>query len=171
MSLSDELEQADGVGEMFEVVKDAVRNSLSRERAGLMLGLSSMGFADDGFVGAYHPVGSNVIVMNRSVLERIAAADPAMVKPYTFHILLHEYLHALGVLDEARTRALTYSVCRDNFGEDHAVTMLARDFDSLLRNLLGRDERDPIRRPFPKEPNPFEVTLVEGFEKDTSYIG
>jgi predicted Zn-dependent protease with MMP-like domain len=162
MELAERLERAGNVAEIFEIVKDAVRATLNRERAGLMLGLSEMGIMPDGFVGAYHPVGSNVIVMNRTILERIAKADPSLVKPYTFHILLHEYLHTLGVLDEARTRMLTYAVCSENFGEEHMVTRFSKDLESLLPRVLGR---------VPMEGNPLEVTLVEGFERDTDYIG
>lgn len=166
MDSAERLEGAEGIAEVFEIVKDAVRATLNRERAGLMLGLSDMGFASNGFIGAYHPVGSNVIVMNKTILKRIARVDPEFVKPYTFHILLHEYLHTLGVLDEARTRLLTYAVCRENFGEEHIVTKISKNLENLLPKILGRDALKPLEKP-----NPFEVTLVEGFESDTNYIG
>ncbi len=164
MEFAERLERANNVAEIFEITKDAVRATLNRERAGLMLGMSEMGLTRSGFIGAYHPVGSNVIVMNKTILKRIAKADPELVKPYTFHILLHEYLHTLGVLDEARTRLLTYAVCRENFGEEHIVTKISKNLENLLPKVLGRDTDS-------KEWNPFEVTLVEGFEKDTNYIG
>lgn len=165
MDFDERLERAETIAEIFEIIKDAVRETLNRERAGLMLGLSDMGIMRNGFIGAYHPVGSNVIVMNRTILERIAKADPAFVKPYTFHILLHEYLHTIGILDEARTRLLTYEISSQAFGEDHMVTRLSKDLENLLPKVLGHD------RGVPKQPDPSVVTLVDGFEKDTSYIG
>ena len=164
MDFAERLERAETVAEIFEIIKDAVREALNRERAGLMLGLSDMGVMENGFIGAYHPVGSNVIVMNRTILERIAKADPSFVKPYTFHILLHEYLHTIGILDEARTRLLTCEICSQAFGEEHMVTRLSKDFEKLLPRVLGRDTG------VPKQPDP-SITLVDGFEKDTNYIG
>ncbi len=51
--------------ELFELVKRTVESQTRRHRAGLSLVLSDMPNA----VGAYHPVGSNVIVLNRALIE------------------------------------------------------------------------------------------------------
>ena len=72
-------------------------------RAGLMLGLAEMGGDNKSFVGGLYPVTSNIIVMNKSVLKRIMAIQPDMYKSYAFHVLLHEYIHAIGILDEEET--------------------------------------------------------------------
>jgi hypothetical protein len=42
-----------------------------------------------------------------------------------YSILLHEYLHSLGFLDEREVRELTYRVTRETFGDDHITTGMA----------------------------------------------
>jgi hypothetical protein len=41
-----------------------------------------------------------------------------------FSILLHEYIHSLGYLNENETRQLVFSVSRVIFGPDNIVTGL-----------------------------------------------
>ena len=125
--MSQMLEKAREVGDIFEIVKQSVRESLGRSRAGLMLGLSPLGWSPQGFVGAYHQVGSNLIVMNSSLLKRISKESPDKLKYYTYHLLLHEYLHSLGILDEGRVRAVTLMVSSEIFGEKHMVTKIAEN--------------------------------------------
>ncbi len=157
-------EKAVRVEEVYELVKEAVRESLSRERAGLMLGLSDLGISAQGFMGGYHQMGSNAIILNSSVLKRISNASPESLKPYAFSVLLHEYLHALGVLDEARTRLLTYKICTDHFGDEHDVTRMSREFGKVAAKL--------VTRLGPEEPGNYDVTFVDGFDsQETGYIG
>jgi hypothetical protein len=119
MSLSEELERAEGYGETFAVVKEAVQRSLGEHRVGLMLYLGNLPLR----VGAFHPLGTNDIVINRRLLE--AAKPELLQKAHLFCILLHEYLHSLGYADERQVRGLTYNVCVDNFGGDHPVVEAA----------------------------------------------
>ena len=93
------LERAKDLTDIFEVVKEAVRVQMGISRAGLMLGLAEMGGDNKSFVGGLYPVTSNIIVMNKSVLNRIMVMQPDLYKSYAFHVLLHEYLHAIGILD------------------------------------------------------------------------
>ncbi len=74
------LELAGDIPEVFEVVKTVVEETLGARRAGLMLGLSELG-SEGAFVGAYYPIESNIIVVNKSPLERIRRAKPALLKP------------------------------------------------------------------------------------------
>jgi hypothetical protein len=75
-------------------------------------------------VGAFHPLGTNDIVINRRIL-RAAAKTELKWKAHVFSILLHEYLHSLGYVDERQVRGLAYKVCMDNFGSEHPVTEAA----------------------------------------------
>ena len=157
-------EKAGRVDELFELVKKAVRDTLNRERAGLMLGLSDLGIAPQGFIGGYHQSGSNAIILNSSVLRRISRARPDALKPYAFSVLLHEYLHTLGVLDEGRCRLLTYRICSEHFGDEHPVTKVSRDFNRLASDIIGKDG--------PEAPGNFDITFVDGFDREeTDYIG
>jgi hypothetical protein len=158
------MEKASRADEIFEMVKDAVRLTLNRERAGLMLGLCNMGIAPQGFVGGLHQMGSNAIILNSSVLRRISQARPEALKPYTFCVLLHEYLHALGVMDEARTSLLTQKICQEVFGDGHEVTRLSRNFNQVAREITKTQGPEP--------PGNLDVTFVEGFDSgETGYIG
>ena len=117
MLLINELERAKSYGDIFSLVKKAVKNSLKEHRVGLMLYLGNLPMN----VGAFHPMGTNDIVLNRSLLKA-ASNTRTKWKAYAFSILLHEYLHTLGYTDERRVRGLTFRICMENFGGDHPVT-------------------------------------------------
>lgn len=115
-----ELESAKNYGDVFALVKKAVKRSLGQHRVGLMLYLGNLPMK----VGAFHPMGTNDIVLNRRLLEAAAKTEPKW-KAYVFSILLHEYLHSLGYADERQVRGLTYRISLDNFGRDHPVVEAA----------------------------------------------
>jgi hypothetical protein len=155
--MSGELESAKDLPAIFEVVKTAVRRSTGKERGGLMLGLADLGGGPEGLVGAFYPIATNIIVMNKSPLRRIKETDPALYKPYVFHILLHEYLHTLGVIDEAATRRKAYEISVELFGKEHVVTQLANDLSKFIPKLVY-----PIYGWTPTED--IRLELVKGFD-------
>lgn len=120
----------------FEEVKEVVRQKEKRTRAGLMLGLQELGSTLNVFIGAYYPVSSNIIVMNKTPLRRIIETNPQLIKPYGFHILLHEYIHSLGFLDEEITRLKTYEISKKHFGEKHIITQLSTNIKKFFPNLV-----------------------------------
>ncbi len=73
-------------------------------------------------VGGFHPLGTNEIIINRRLMK-----SPLDVrgKANIFTLLLHEYLHSLGYIDEREVRALTHQISAENFGNDHPVTRAA----------------------------------------------
>ena len=117
------LEAVRDFGTVWEIVKDAVKAVLHQYRVGIMLFLDDLPLQ----LGAYHPVGTNNIIMNRQLLEVVArnVEAPLKVNAFAFNILLHEYLHTIGYLREGEVRALVYKISRACFGEDHEVTRLA----------------------------------------------
>jgi hypothetical protein len=117
-----ELEECKGFGDVFKLVKRSVKEVLGRGRAGLSLYLSDL----PKNVGAYHPLGSNGIVINRRLLDIVSKVGSKVeLNAFLYSILLHEYLHSLGYVDERTVRRLTYEVCRRVFGESHLVTKMA----------------------------------------------
>jgi hypothetical protein len=130
------LDAARDLADIFELVKDSVSCCTGRGRAGLMLGLANLGGGLDGFVGAFYPVATNIIVLNSLPLTRIKQTDPALFKPYVFHVLLHEYVHSLGVLDEAETRSKVLEISIETFGHDHPVTDFARNLAKYMPKLV-----------------------------------
>jgi len=95
-------------------------------------------------LGAYHPIGTNNIVLNRTLVQIVEAATQSkrLVNAFVYSLLVHEYLHALGHIPEPEVRPLVYQVSKDCFGEDHIVTRLAENSPwALLRGVpLSRIE-------------------------------
>lgn len=133
------LEMAKTLADIFEVVKAAVLKSIGKSRGGLMLGIANLGNHPEGVLGGFFTVGSNVIVMNKIPLQRITETRPELYKPYAFHILLHEYIHSLGYLDEGITRSKVYQITRDALGEDHLATKIADDTNEFMKDLIYPD--------------------------------
>ena len=145
----------------FELVKDAVRRNEGRSRAGLMLGLQELGASQNGFIGAYYQVASNIIVLNTTPIRRIIETNPKLLEPYGFHVLLHEYIHSLGFLDEVVAEEKTYEITKKYFGERHIATALSADINKFLPNLIY-----PAQGWFPTQDSP-EIKLVKGFDRSS----
>ena len=111
--------------EMFEFVRSSVNSVYEMKRAGLSLMLHGMPTR----VGAYHVLGSNVIAVNKFVLDMVKkySTSNAEYNAYLFTVLLHEYLHSFGILDENRVRYMTVELCKKLFGENCTVTIMAED--------------------------------------------
>ena len=134
-TVQEDFEDANNVKEVFEVVKDAVRLTINESRAGIDLGLTELGNGNNELLSAYHPVGSNIIVLNRTPLKRITQTQPQLMKPYVFVVLLHEYIHSLGYLDEATVRDLTHKITKSVLNGSTATDM-AKDMRKYFPFLL-----------------------------------
>ena len=157
------LEKAKDQADIFEIVKDAVQAQLGLSRAGLMLGLAELGGDPRSWIGGLYPVASNVIVMNKGPRARIASEQPELYKPYVFHILLHEFIHSVGYMDEALTRRRALEISEALFGRDHLATRMAADIGPFFPYLTY-----PVPTA-PSEGHDFE--LVKGFDRSScNYI-
>ncbi|HLC67352.1 MAG TPA: hypothetical protein VJI12_00555 [archaeon] len=134
-NIKTDFEKAGNVKEIFEVVKDSVKATLDESRAGIDLGLIDLGNTNQELLSAYYPMGSNIIVLNKTPLRRITQTKPELMKPYVFVILLHEYLHSLGYTDEETTRRLTVDITQKIF-DAHVTTDMARDMRKFFPFLL-----------------------------------
>ena len=151
--------------DIFEVVKAAVWRSARLCRGGLMLGLADLGNHPQGWFGEFFQVGSNFIVMNKVPLQRIRETSPHLYKPYVFHVLLHEYIHSLGYLDEERVRRKVCDITRALFGEEHVATKMAEDPTAFIEHLAYPDVS--------WAPGELSIELVDGFDRSSTagYIG
>lgn len=122
-SFQEELEKCRNYGDVFDLVKKAVKKSIGKERAGLMLYLGNLPI----HVGAYHGVGGNGIVLNRKLFKSISFATITELNSYVFMLLLHEYLHSLGCLNEEMVRKLTHEISLESFGQKHPAPKYARN--------------------------------------------
>ena len=154
------LEKARTIADVYEVVKEAVHACEGWSRAGLMLGLAELGGDADSFIGGLHPVGTNIIILNKVPLRRVREARPELLKPYLFHVLLHEYLHTIGIVGEELTHDRVKEISLRLFGGEHLVTKLAEDIAQFLPFI-----RYPFDLPLPAGT---EIELVEDFDRSSA---
>ncbi len=156
MNLRKTLENCTEFDCILSLVKECVEKSIGKRRTGLMLGLADLPVN----VGAFHLVPSNVIMMNKRLLKGISIYDRKLVNAYIFHILLHEYLHSLGILDENDVRTISYNISKMFLGEDHPATLMIKHG---MRYIFPELHLPPESR--------HEIEIVD-IEKDSlSYIG
>jgi|SRR5438445_971913 len=183
MKLSKKFEEAESLSEIFEVIKEIVKRFAGRERAGLMLGLAELGVMERGFVGAFYPVGSNIIVVNKSVIKLIDAIRPEILKDYCFGVLLHEYLHTLGIMNEHRVDGISYLICLKAFGKSHRVTETVRNIRGIMAMIVSSSPAKPVvelihyinnlenMKPH-RSSETIEIEILNDFDRsNTSYIG
>jgi len=122
-ALASQLDDAGGYDAVFAVVRAAVWQHIRKERSGLGLGLAQL----PPQLGGYWPVTGNLIVLNESLIESVRGhlSSPREVNGFLFVLLAHEYIHALGYLDERSTRRLTAEVAQGVLGPDHPASRLA----------------------------------------------
>ncbi|MGA3296127.1 MAG: hypothetical protein ABSD41_01615 [Candidatus Bathyarchaeia archaeon] len=121
--MTEHLDLCENFSDVFDIVKRSTEHSLKQSRAGLMLYLARL----PNHVSAFHPLGSNGIVMNRTVLDAVTRGGHSLreINSYVYSLLLQEYLHALGYVDEEMVRKLVHQVSLETFGADHPATRIA----------------------------------------------
>lgn len=171
-SVAERIDGAKDYTALFRIVKEVVERGLGKSRAGMMLGLASLGISPSGFLGGYFVLGSNAIVLNRDVLNYVRTKEAKHHNAYAFHVLLHEYLHTLGYFSEDEVRPLAWKLSLDQVGRDHPATVIAAAmagepsnapdfFKSLVYPEFGWA---PAERPT--------IEIIKGFDPDaTPYIG
>jgi hypothetical protein len=154
-----DLETAESYAGVWQIVKDTVESALGKRGRGMMLFLDDLPLQ----LGAYHPVGTNNIVLNRTLVEVVEASEKSklVVSALVYNLLLHEYLHALGELSEDEVKRLVVVVAKKCFGEEHIATTIARKTPwILLRDILVGPINAPKRV----------MEIVKDLEKTGKYI-
>ncbi len=144
----------------FELVKSAVEEKFRMHRAGLSLILQGLPTK----LGAYHVLGSNLIIVNKRILGIIKIHKSlGEYNSYLFMVLTHEYLHSLGIIDEIQVRKMTYTLLVSLVGEQHIATKMARHQPWDLFPELSLFNDNSFEQKF---------EIVKNFDKTTqSYIG
>jgi hypothetical protein len=124
------IDDVEGFKEIWEIVTDSVKVTLSEYRKGMLLFLDDLPLR----LGAYHQLGTNNIVLNRQLVNivELITKSKKTVNAFIYSILTHEYLHALGHVSEVEVRSLVYDIARECFGDDHIVTTLAEKTPWIL---------------------------------------
>jgi hypothetical protein len=154
-TLGQRLDQARNYDDVFAVVRESVRRVLGRERVGLGLGLSEL----PAQIGAYWQVTGNIIILNERLIRVLDATEPQVQRTaYLYVVILHEYLHSLGFLDERADRQVVSRVASQALGEEHAAARMARgDLWEIFPQLRGAGTGDGQR-----------VKIVRGFDSEST---
>jgi hypothetical protein len=117
------LDEAKDYAEVWKIVKETAAYTLSKRRDSMMLFLDDLPLQ----LGAYYPVGTNNIVLNRALVEIVKASmsDKPTINALIYNLLLHEYLHALGEMSETDVRREVVEIAKKSFGETHIATVVA----------------------------------------------
>ena len=153
------MENSGNYSEVWKIVKDTVEFALHKRRGGMMLFLDDLPIQ----LGAYHPIGTNNIVLNRVLVQIVEAAigNKRVVNALVYNLLVHEYLHALGEMSEVGVRELVIKVAQKCFGEDYIVTQVAvKSPWALLRGIPLESVNIPKRV----------MEIVKDFEKTDKYV-
>ncbi len=162
MNFVNELNRCSDFSGIFELVKVAVETTICRRRAGLILGLTDL----PNYIGAFHQMGSNFIIMNKNLLKEVTKlGDKKLINAYTFHVLLHEYIHSLGFMDEQKTQLLTHAISDKVLGPDHPATLIAKHGIGYVFSNITR-----LKHHEPQES--LVIDIIEDFERDNlNYFG
>jgi hypothetical protein len=153
------LDDAESYGQVWEIVKDTVEFSMGKRRNSMMLFLDDLPIQ----LGAYHPIGTNNIVLNRILLQAVEATIKSRrtVNALIYNLLLHEYLHALGEYSEATVRGLVIEVALRCFGEKNVAVVIAEKSPwALLKGIPLETVNGPKRV----------MEIVRDFEKADKYV-
>jgi hypothetical protein len=153
------LETVKSYAEVWQIVKDTVEFSLGTHGGSMMLFLDDLPLQ----LGAYHPLGTNNIVLNRALVKIVEASmgSKRVVNALVYNLLLHEYLHALGELSETAVRRNVVKVARACFGEKHIATVIARKTPWVLLQSIPLQAINAPKRV---------MQIVKDFEKAGKYI-
>lgn len=156
------LDNAKNYADVWQIVKDTVEAAYGKRRDSMMLFLDDLPLG----LGAYYPVGTNNIVLNRTLVDVVEGeikSKPA-VNALVYNLLLHEYLHALGELSESDVRRMVAEVAKKCFGEDHKATVLAMKSPWVLLKNLKNMPLEGVTAPKRV------MEIVRDFEKTYRYI-
>jgi hypothetical protein len=153
------LDKAKNYAEVWQIVQETAQYALGKRRNCMMLFLDDLPLQ----LGAYYPVGTNNIVLNRSLVDVVEASfsDKPTVNALVYNLLLHEYLHALGEMSETGVRREVVEVAKKSFGEQHIATVLAQKSPWVLLKDLPLTPVTTKKRV---------MEIVRDFEKSGKYI-
>jgi hypothetical protein len=153
------LDNAGSYSEVWEITKDTIEYVFRKRRGSMMLFLDDLPIQ----LGAYHPLGTNNIVLNRVLVQIVEAAieNKRVVNALVYNLLVHEYLHALGEISEINVRGLVIEVCKKSFGEDYVATQIAIKSPWMLLKGIPLDSVNVPKRV---------MEIVKDFEKPDKYI-
>jgi hypothetical protein len=153
------LNDAQNYAEIWQIVQETTNFAIGKTRRNMMLFLDDLPLK----IGAYHPVGTNNIVLNRRLVEIVEASieSKQTVNSLIYNLLLHEYLHAIGELSEIEVRRQVVLVAEKCFGNYHMATIIARKSPWVLLRQIPLNAAQAPKRV---------MQIVKDFEKTSKYV-
>ena len=125
-------------------VKNNVKFVLNKHRIGMMLFLDDLPLQ----LGAYHQIGTNNIILNHTLIQIVEENKKSkqVINSFIYTLLLHEYLHSLGYINEAKVKTLVYEISKKCFGNRYLATKFAKFgpwhiLDKLPLNIIKPSKR------------------------------
>ncbi len=161
-SFRQELDNAKNYAEIWQIVKSTVEYAMCKRRSHMMLFLDNLPLQ----LGAYYPVGTNNIVLNRALVDVVETkiTSKTTINALVYNLLLHEYLHALGEMSEIAVRQQVVEVAKKSFGEEHQATVLAQKSPWILLKDL------PLGTLASSQASRGNMEIVKDFESTDKYI-
>lgn len=133
------LDKAKSVSEVFTLVSDLIHETFNIRNNGLLVEMNNIPITNQGIVAGLYVPDQKIIVVNKLLLKEIKSKSPELLNSYLFHVLLHEYLHSIGFVDENETRKLTFLISNRHFGMDHKTTKIALNINKFI-GIFGKGE-------------------------------
>ncbi len=158
-SFGAKLDKAKDYAEVWKIVKETAEFAVGKRRDSMMLFLDDLPLQ----LGAYYPLGTNNIVLNRALVDIVEASmkDKPTVNALIYNLLLHEYLHALGEMSETGVRREVIEVAKKSFGETHIASVVACKSPWVLLKDIPLGPYNAPKRV---------MEIVRDFEKSGRYI-
>ncbi len=159
------------IPDMFEQIKRDVYKVLRKRRAGLNLGFVDMGMSPQGFIGGMFFSGGTMILMNTRALgvliEEVKSnrlKNPEIAEGYVYHVIMHEYVHSLGYLDEQECREVTAYITHQLFPHNHPIAIMAdRGIGVYFPQFIYAPGNYAYR-----PPDDASIELVKGFDRSST---
>lgn len=136
------LNEARDLKDIFDLVREVVMDTFAIKRSKLIIAAGDIETNEQYVLGGFFSPRDNAIVINKKILGSIKKINPEIFKSYLFHILLHEYLHSVGFIDENEVRKIAFLISNKNFGFNHEATKIALNPGNYIKNLVTYNENE-----------------------------
>ncbi|MEK6974536.1 MAG: hypothetical protein AABW41_04855 [Nanoarchaeota archaeon] len=175
VELSNRLNSASNVKDVFSLVKSMVMDTFAIKKDKLVIASGDLEASGNFVLGGFYSHNDNAIVLNKKILDSIKRKNPEIFNSYLFHVLLHEYLHSIGFIDEIETRKLAFLISNKHLGFSHDATKIALNPGAYLKSFIPYQQKEIYFDKLLEDNDEAEDDNDEEIEEDddsiTDYIG
>ena len=149
MAYKIKLDKANSINELYKLVQIIVLEHIGKVKEDIDIEFRNLGFTRDGYIGGLYSYYNNTITINAAPFYQILRQNKRLAKYHLFYVLLHEYVHAIGVNNEEKTREITQNICEERFGDNHTLTKMARHaYNSIMPQMPVYRKKDIFKEDF-----------------------